>query len=123
MPKKDEYVKFRNYEIKIKPPFIIYADFEKILLPQNNEKQNTKKSNTDKYQKDVPFSYGYQLVHADDTFSKPYKTYLGKDVVYNFINSMTEESKYCSDVAKNAFYKELVMTEEDNEIFKNSTKC
>ena len=27
MPKKDEYVKFKNYERKIKSPFIIYADF------------------------------------------------------------------------------------------------
>ena len=25
MPKKGEYVKFKNYERKIKPPFIIYA--------------------------------------------------------------------------------------------------
>ena len=27
MPKKDEYVKFKNYERKIKSPFMIYADF------------------------------------------------------------------------------------------------
>ena len=27
MPKKGEYVKFRNYERKAKSPFIIYADF------------------------------------------------------------------------------------------------
>ena len=36
---------------------------------------------------------------------------------------MTEESKYCSDVMKKHFNKELVMTKEDNEDFKNSTKC
>ena len=28
MPKKGEYVKFENYERKIKLPFIIYAGFE-----------------------------------------------------------------------------------------------
>ena len=27
IPKKDEYVKFRNYERKIKSPFIDYTDF------------------------------------------------------------------------------------------------
>ena len=43
-------------------------------------------------------------------FSKPFKSYLGKDAVYNFINSMTEESKYCSEVMKKHFNKELVMT-------------
>ena len=31
MAKKIEYVKFKNYETKIKPPFMIYADFERIL--------------------------------------------------------------------------------------------
>ena len=36
---------------------------------------------------------------------------------------MIEESKYCSDVIKKHFNKELVMTKEDNEDFKTSTKC
>ena len=36
---------------------------------------------------------------------------------------MIEGSKYCSDVAKNDFNKELVMTKEDHEDFKNSAKC
>ena len=37
---------------------------------------------------------------------------------------MIEESKYCSDVMKKKrFKKELVMTREDNEDFKNSDKC
>ena len=60
---------------------------------------------------------------ADDQFGKPFKTYLGKHVVYNFINNMVEESKYCSDVMKKHFNKELVMTNKDNENFKSSTKC
>ena len=36
---------------------------------------------------------------------------------------MTEESKYCNDVMKKYFNKELVMTKEDNEDFEDSTKC
>ena len=40
MPKKDEFVKFQNYERKINLSFIIYADFESILGPENNGKQN-----------------------------------------------------------------------------------
>ena len=38
MPKKGEYVKFRNYERKIKSPFIIYTGFEIVLVPENNGK-------------------------------------------------------------------------------------
>ena len=66
-------------------------------------------------QKATTCSYGYKLVCLDDKFSKPFKTYLGKDVVYNFINSVTEESKCCSEVIKKKFNKELVMTKESNE--------
>ena len=58
-----------------------------------------------------------------DKFSKSFKSYFGEDAVYNFISSMIEESKYCSDVIKKHFNKELVMTKKDNEDFENSTKC
>ena len=40
LPTKGEYVKFKNYERKIKSPFIIYADFESVLVPDVNGKQN-----------------------------------------------------------------------------------
>ena len=123
MPKKGELGKFKNYERKIKSLFIIYADFESSLVREDNGKQNPNQSYTNKYQKQVVCSYGYKLVCVDDKFSKPFKTYLGKDVVYNFIDSMIEESKYCNEVMKKHFYKEPVMTKEDNENFKNSTKC
>ena len=60
---------------------------------------------------------------VDDKFNKPFKTYLGKDAVNNFITSMIKESTYFSDAVKKHFNEELVMAEEDNENFKNFTKC
>ena len=62
---------------------------------------------TKTYRKHIACSYDDKLGCADDKFSKPFKTYLGEDTVYNFINSMIEESKYCSDVMKKHFNKEL----------------
>ena len=47
---------------------------------------------------------------VDYKFSKHVKSYLGADVVYNSINSMIKEIKYCSDVMKKYFNKEFVMT-------------
>ena len=72
MPKKGEYVKFKIYERKIKSQFIIYTDFESILLPENNGKKNSEESYTNKYQKDIACSYGCKLVCVDDKFSKPF---------------------------------------------------
>ena len=37
MPKKGEYVRFQNFERQIKSPFIIYVNFESILVPEDNE--------------------------------------------------------------------------------------
>ena len=91
MPKKGEFFEFKNYERKIKLPFITYADIESILVPESNGKQNAEAPYTNKYQKHIACSYGYKLVCVDDKFSNPFKTYLGKDVVYNFINSMIEK--------------------------------
>ena len=93
-----------------------------ILVPEDNGKQNPEESHMNKYQKHIACSFGYKLVCVDDQFSKLFKTYLGEDAVYNFINSMIEESKYCSDVIEKHFNKELVMTKENNEDFKNSAK-
>ena len=56
-----------------------------------------------KYQKHVACISGYKLVCVDDKFSKPFRSYLGEDSVYNFINDMIEESKYCIEVMKKIF--------------------
>ena len=90
MANKREYVKFKNYERKIKSPFIIYAHFEIILVPEDNGRQNPEESYRNKYQKYIACSCGYKLICVDDKFCKPFKTYLGKEV-YNFINSMIEK--------------------------------
>ena len=123
MPKKGEYIKLKHFGRKIKSPLMIYADFESILVPEDNEKQNPNEFYTNKYQKHVSCSYGYKLVCIDDKFNKYFKSYLGKDAVYNFIRSMIEESKYCSDVMKKHFNKEFAKSKEDNEDFENSTEC
>ena len=86
---------------------MICTNFESVPVPEDNGKQNPNESYTKKYQKHVACSYSYKLVCVDDKFSKPSKSYLGEDVVYNFISSMIQESKYCSDVTKKHFNKNL----------------
>ena len=40
MLEKSEHVKFRNYESKMKSLSITYTDFQSILVPESNGKQN-----------------------------------------------------------------------------------
>ena len=63
MFEKGECARFKNYEKKIKSPFLIYADFKSILVPENNGKQSPDESYTNKYLKHVRCRYGYKLVY------------------------------------------------------------
>ena len=81
MPKKDEYVKFKNFERRIKSAFMICEDFKSILVPEDNGKQNPNEFYTNKYKKHIACSYGYKLVCVDDKFGKPFKSHLGEDAV------------------------------------------
>ena len=58
MTKRGETVKFKNYTRKMKLLFIIYADFEIILVTENNGKQNTDEFYTNIYQNHVGSSFG-----------------------------------------------------------------
>ena len=60
MPREGEYVKFKNFERKIKSIFMIYGDFEIALVPEDNGKQNQNESYTIKYQKHVTCGYGHK---------------------------------------------------------------
>ena len=107
MPKRGEFVKFKNYERKLKSSFISYADFESILVPENNGKKNPNESYTKKYQKHIACSSGYKLVCVDDKCSKPFKTYLGKDAVKNSLTVWLKKVNIVMKWGKNILRKNL----------------
>ena len=120
IPKKCAYVKFKNFKRKIKSSLIIYADFGSVPVPEDNGKQYAVETYTSKCHKHIACSCDYKLVCVDDKFSKLFKSYLGKGVSHNFINSMVQENKYCNDAMKKHFHKKLAMTKEDEEDFEKS---
>ena len=76
-------------------------------MSENNGQQNPEESYRSKYPKHIAYSYGYKLVCVDDKFSKLFKTYLGKDAVFNFGNSMIQEGKFCREVMKKNVIKNM----------------
>ena len=99
---------------------MIYVDFEIILVPENDEKQNPDEPYTNKHQNHVVCRYDDTLVCVDD--SKPCTSYFDEGAVYNFINSMI--NKGCYDMMKKHFNKELVVTKiNDQDFHQNITKC
>ena len=74
-----------------------------IYYCQKIMESKTQESYTNKYQMHIACSYGYKLECVDDKFSKPFKTSLGKDLLYNVINCMIQEIKFWNEVMKKTF--------------------
>ena len=80
---------------------MIDANFESILLPEDNGKQNPDEFYSNKHQKYIACSYSNQLTCVDNKFKSD------EDAVYSSSNSILEESKYYSDVIKKHLIRNL----------------
>ena len=59
MSNKSEKVQFNNYHKELEVPFVIYADFERIVEKINGVKNKPDNSYSDAYQRDKDYSYAY----------------------------------------------------------------
>ena len=112
-------IKFENYFKQIPVPFKIDADFECNL---ESVKCN-EGSYTEKYQDHIPCSFAYKIVCIDDRFTKPTVIYRGENGGYEFIKAILEEYKYCEKIMKKKINKNLIMTEEKENLFLKSNNC
>lgn len=87
MPTKENNIfKFKNYQHKIKQPFIIFADLESLLIPE----REGSKMNTQKYQDHRPCSIGYFVKCDYDNTLSFYKSYRGEDCVDWFVSELAQ---------------------------------
>ena len=109
-----EIIEFENYFKQIPVSFKIYADFECNLRGV----ESYEGSYTKKYQDHIPCSFAYKVVCIDDRFTKPIVVvYRGENAAYEFIKVILKEYKCCKKVISKHFYKNLVMSEEEEYLF------
>ena len=121
-------INFLNYFKQLPAPFRICAECiyaECILKKTRASKEIIDKniSYTKKYQNHIPCGFAYKVVCIDDRFTKDIVIYRGKDCVNKFITAMLEEYEYCSNVMKEYFNKNLIMSVEEEQIFQTSNRC
>ena len=112
-------IKCENYFKRIPVSFKIYADFEcNFKKVKCNEG-----SYTEKYQDHIPCSFAYKTVCIDNKFTKPTIIYRSENAAYEFIKAILEEYEYCKKIMEEYFNKNLIMTEEEEDLFQKSNNC
>ena len=102
-------IEFKNYFKQILVPFKIYADFGCNL----KSAEVSEGSNTKKYNDHVPCCFAYKVVFINNRFRKQVVVYRGENAAYKFIKAILKEYKYCKKIIKKHFYKNLIMSEEE----------
>ena len=126
LPKEGTKIKFKNHRNSMPVPFVIYADFESILVPE--EKKDVEKdedqSHTNRYQTHQACSFGLKTVcHYDDKYSGKYKSYVGKDAAHVFLRTVIREAARCRHEVNNIFKKKMIITPEQEREFQEAKNC
>ena len=110
-------IEFENYSRQLLVPFKIYANFDCNL----QDTEIYEGSCTKKFHDHVPCSYAFKFDCIDNRFSKPIIVYRGESAAYEFIKAILKEYKYCKNIMKKHFYKNLIMGDEEEEhLFQHS---
>ena len=108
------------YRYQARAPFVIYADFETINLPADDQAAHGPKSH--KSQKQVPCAVGYKVVpHRDIMINFEYKHAIGRDCHKWFIKEMLDrEEELMAYLTRDL---SLNMNYQDRDSFDKATEC
>ena len=121
MPKKRPIVKYSDGQYQFKVPFMMYVDFESILVPIQGAPNDSNTSSTRGVNIHKPSGWCVYSTFSYGTVTKPLMQYRGKDCVKKFCEHVISEVKrlYTSSP-------ELPMaplTKEQIKKHKRATKC
>ena len=76
-----------------------------------------------KYQDHVPCSFDYKVVCIDDRFTKPIVVFRGENAAYEFLKVILKQYKYFKKVINKHVNKDLIMSEEEENLFQQGNSC
>lgn len=130
MPKEGECIDFKTWKNTVRHPFVIYADFEALLVKTNEDKGKSTKI----IQKHEAMSYGFMVKASDNVptelleeYEIPTETVIyrgGKsrqDVAKKFVEAVVVVSKKIEELMKTNV--PLTMTEDEEKTFQVCTEC
>ncbi|CAB3976688.1 Gastrula zinc finger [Paramuricea clavata] len=127
LPNEGSKIKFGHYRNSMPAPFVIYADFESMLVPEERKAESgdaEDKSTTELYQTHKACSFGLKTVcHYDDQYSGEYVSYVGADATEVFLKTVLKESIKCREMVNKIFKKKMVITPEQETEFWMTRNC
>lgn len=112
---------FKNVEKQLRLPFIVYGDFETILVPQDEENNDRSASSTEKTHEHQASGFSYILVSEVEDYNTPPVVYRGENAIDKFLECLLEEEKRIKTILKHVVPMQLSELEEVN--FQNATHC
>jgi len=101
MPKPGSYLEFNRYDSMLKMPFVIYADFESILVPISGCAPNPENSFTVRTAEHVACGFSlYPVSSRPDLFSFEPVLYRGKNAARQFLIELTRLEKSMVDIMR-----------------------
>lgn len=119
MPEPDTHIKFENFKRQERVPYIVYADFEAMLIPLEDSEHA---SNTVKTQRHVPYSVGFYLHCSHDGSQSFYREYRGEKCVEWFLLQLREIAIKC-EFNLSQIMPMHPLTPKEKEEFANAKKC
>ena len=93
MPTKNSIVKYPDRQYQFKVPFVIYADFESILVPVSGAPNNPEMSSTRRINVHQPSGMCMYSKFAYGKVTNPLKQYRARDCVSKFCETIIAEAK------------------------------
>ena len=121
MPTKNPIVKYADGQYQFKVPFVIYADFESILVPVSGAPNNLEMSSTRGINVHQPSGWCMYSKFAYGKVTNPLKQYRGRDCVSKFCETIMAEAKRLYESAPKKCMDKL--TKEQNIKFITAEEC
>ncbi|GFR06857.1 PR domain zinc finger protein 4 [Trichonephila clavata] len=122
MPSPDRNIlQFQKIEFQHKVPFIIYADFESIIIPYHSVQPKNQSAYTEKIARHEPCGYAYVVIDANGKMLKPITVYRGPDAATHFINNLIKEKDQITPMITTIM--PMNLSPEEEEQFNSETRC
>ena len=121
MPTKNPIVKYADGQYQFKVPFVIYADFESILVPLSGAPNNPEMSSTRGINVHQPSGWCMYSKFTYGRVTNPFKQYRCRDCVSKFCETIIAEAKRLYESAPKKPMDKL--TNEENVEFITAKEC